>query len=219
MWVLGLAIVAHHNPLGWADGSVLQWTVDHRSAALTSLVEVVTVAFSPLWVLIWTVLAAAVLALRDHAAHRAVQLVAVVGVAGVACEVVKLAVERHRPPVIDQVGTRELAMSFPSGHVSGATALVLGLAIVVTAGSARRVRLIAVACAVCVSLVAAGTRLYLGVHYLTDVTAALVLSTAVAATLPALAASALDHLAPHLPPRWQDMVNDPEHAAVATTKG
>jgi undecaprenyl-diphosphatase len=64
----------------------------------------------------------------------------------------------------------ETDFSFPSGHVTGTVALV-GATLVVVTFTRTRARVAALALAVFVVTLVAGTRLYLGVHWLTDVVA------------------------------------------------
>jgi undecaprenyl-diphosphatase len=86
----------------------------------------------------------------------------------------KVTVDRARP-VLDDPLSHARGSSFPSGHATGSAAFYLAVAVVLmTFVSARRRRpLFAVAFAV--PLVVAVTRVVLGVHYLSDVTAGLLL--------------------------------------------
>ncbi|MCX6468280.1 MAG: phosphatase PAP2 family protein [Corynebacteriales bacterium] len=204
--VAGLGIAAHHNPFGFADTGVLNWMLAHRTGGVTAAATVMTDMFSPIWVGIWTVIAAAVFLLRDRAAARAIALLATVAVAGLVCEMVKLLVNRLRPPPIDQVATPEVAMSFPSGHVTGTAALVFGVAVLATVGSPRVRRIAAITAALVVAVLAAGTRLYLGAHWLTDVTAAIALAGAAALIVPDLTARTLEVIEPRTPPRWHEVL-------------
>ncbi|MBF4604002.1 phosphatase PAP2 family protein [Curtobacterium sp. VKM Ac-2884] len=104
----------------------------------------------------------------------AMQFVAIAGVSWVSVEPVKLLVQRPRP-VLAGVHHAVESWSYPSGHVALVTALVLGL-VAVTHGKAR-VQVAAVGTVVVV--VVATSRLALGVHYPTDVLAAIVWTSAV----------------------------------------
>ena len=216
VWLLGLAIVAHHNPVAALDTSVWQWWVGHRSVGTTAVVSALTALFSPMWVGIWTVIAAGLLAVRDRWVLRAAQVVGTVAAVGVVCEIVKLAVNRTRPPVADQIGGPELSLSFPSGHVSGTAALAIGVAGVVTTGSSRARRTVAITVGIAVAAIAAATRLYLGVHWLTDVVAAIVLAGALAMIVPTAVSSALTRVDAHLPERIRPFI-DPSRTGRAIT--
>ena len=133
VWLLGLAIVAHHDPFGAADTDVWRWFTAHRSTGTTAIISALTVLFSPVWVGIWTVVVAAILGVADRSVLRATQVVLTVAAAGALCEILKLAVGRPRPPAAQQIGGPEVSLSFPSGHVSGTAALVLSVALALTA--------------------------------------------------------------------------------------
>ncbi|MBE7193294.1 MAG: phosphatase PAP2 family protein [Gordonia polyisoprenivorans] len=205
--LLGLSSVAHHNPVAALDTSVWQWWVGHRSAGITAVVSALTVMFSPVWVGIWAVVAAAFLAVRDRSVLRGTQVVGTVAAVGVVCEIVKLAVNRARPPAVDQIGGPELSLSFPSGHVSGTAALAIGTAVVVTAESSRAKRTIAIIAGAVVAVIAAATRLYLGVHWLSDVVAAIVLAGALAMIVPPAVSAALERLEDSVPERIRPFID------------
>ncbi|MBJ7290977.1 phosphatase PAP2 family protein [Williamsia sp.] len=196
--LLGVAIAVGHNPLRSIDAGVLSWMVDHRSSGATSAATTVTDLFAPMWTGIWTVVAAAVLVAVDRTLIRAVQLLATVAVAGAACEVIKLAVDRLRPPTFDQVASPELAMSFPSGHVTGAAALLIGLAVITTSAARSRTRWWVVTAAVIVASGVALSRLYLGAHWFSDVAAAVALAVAAVVAVPAVVGFGIDRTSRHM---------------------
>ncbi len=86
----------------------------------------------------------------------------------------KVAVDRARPLFDDAVSTAR-GTSFPSGHATGSAAFYAALAIVLIPLLGRRWRRLALAAAVLVPLVVATTRVLLGVHFPSDVTAGLLL--------------------------------------------
>lgn len=91
---------------------------------------------------------------------------------------VSLTVGRSRPPV-DQLDGSPPTASFPSGHTGAAFAFFLGVALIVYWVSDRRwVRVVAVVVALIAALTVAVSRLYRGMHYLTDVTAGALLGVA-----------------------------------------
>jgi undecaprenyl-diphosphatase len=121
--------------------------------------------------------AAVVIAVAAAWRHRAPRGVAVVvGMLGaiVIQNVDKALIGRPRPPVHEL--ERVSGTSFPSGHATEATAFFLVLAIVLVPGISRRwVRLLAGAATIAIIAAVALSRVYLGVHYPTDVVSGMLL--------------------------------------------
>jgi membrane-associated phospholipid phosphatase len=88
---------------------------------------------------------------------------------------VSLTVGRDRPPV-EQLDVSPPTASFPSGHTGAAFALYIGLAVIVFWNTdSRLIRAIAVAGAIILPVAVAISRLYRGMHFITDVAAGAVL--------------------------------------------
>ena len=177
---------------GWltgADTATLDWFLAHRSAVWTTLAVAVTTVGGPAGVaLIATVLAAGI-GWQHRAIGPAMVVLSPVALAATASTLIKLAVGRERPPMAAHLMT-ETDFSFPSGHVTATSALAGAVLLVVwmepaaskhTRSTATKV--VATSAAVAVVVAVMVTRLYLGVHWLTDVVAGAVLgTTAVLAT-------------------------------------
>jgi undecaprenyl-diphosphatase len=202
---LGLAIAIHHDPAAGADSATLRWLLDHRTPWATHLATVVTAIFAPGWVAATSAAVAVVVVAHDRRLDRGVRVLAAVTVAGAIAEVFKVAVDRLRPPRIDQVGSPEVAMSFPSGHVTGTCALLLAVALTVTGSRAARTAAVATASVLTVSV--AVSRLYLGAHWLTDVLASMAVAVAAVVVAPVVVDAVLGAVRPHLPARVQSMVD------------
>ncbi|MFI7190271.1 phosphatase PAP2 family protein [Nocardia nova] len=176
--VLGVQVAAS----GWvtgADAGTLRWFVEHRNGTATALARAITDLGSPVGVAAVAVVVSGVFAWRRRSAVPAVFIVGTVGFAAVVSTVTKDVVGRARPPAVLHL-TAESDFSFPSGHTTATTALagaVLVLYVLARPGRGRTA-LASVAAAVIVAVVAA-TRLYLGVHWLTDVVGGAVLGTGV----------------------------------------
>jgi membrane-associated phospholipid phosphatase len=116
------------------------------------------------------------LALWSHRARGALwaRFFTVVMVGALALDnVVKPLVGRPRPALDQLVGGR--GASFPSGHATATTALLFAVAYYVTSGRAPKARSLIWATALLGSLLIGVTRVYLGVHWPTDVIAGMAL--------------------------------------------
>jgi len=153
------------------DVQVARWLRAHATPELTRWMLLVTDLHSTIAVSCYAGVVAAALAWRRQWRHLATVFVCVAG--GLTLNVLmKLAFHRARPVLDDPLLTLT-SYSFPSGHVAGST-LMYGLIVAWTFTRTRRplVRAaVAVAAASAIALVAF-TRMYLGVHYLSDVGAA-----------------------------------------------
>jgi membrane-associated phospholipid phosphatase len=159
---------------GWdvhVERSVHAYVLDHRW--LFHLASWLTHLGDPLVVTVAT-LALAVLLLMQRRARAACFVLVVRGVAILADSAIKHAVDRARPALQHPLATASGA-SFPSGHAFGAAAL-WGSAAMLLSGP-RWCRL---AVATVVPVVVAATRVLIGVHYVSDVVAGLLLGWAVA---------------------------------------
>jgi membrane-associated phospholipid phosphatase len=116
------------------------------------------------------------LALWSHRARGALwaRFFMVVMVGALALDnILKPLVGRPRPVLDQLVGGR--GESFPSGHTAATTALLFAVAYYLTSGRAPRARALIWAAASRGSLLMGATRVYLGVHWPTDVIAGMVL--------------------------------------------
>lgn len=140
---------------------------------LVDLLGVVTDLGDPLLLSLLTVAGAAALA---RSGHRRLALLLVLSRLGamVLSTSLKQLVDRVRPLFEVPVATA-LGPSFPSGHSLGAAAFWTAAALVLLPLLGRGWRRLAVGAAVVVPLAVAASRVLLGVHYLSDVVAGLVL--------------------------------------------
>ncbi|MBT2533299.1 phosphatase PAP2 family protein [Arthrobacter sp. ISL-48] len=149
-----------------------------RSPALTTLATIINDALSPAGNVAILALVCLILMFGLHRPLTALAFGSTVAAGWLSSEIGKIAVARLRPPgalthaLIPENGSD----SFPSGHTSFAAALVLGSVLVLASTPTQRA-----ATAVVGSIFAATvglSRLYLGVHYPTDVAGSLLISTA-----------------------------------------
>jgi undecaprenyl-diphosphatase len=155
------------------DDSVLRAINSISQPWLDALVASVTVLGGVIGVLVLT--AGLALLLWSRKAYRALAQVAVgVGGAVVLNALLKLAFQRDRPQLWERIVT-ENSYSFPSGHAMASSALALSLIVSLWP---TKWRWIAVAVGLVYVLAIGFSRLYLGVHYPTDVLAGWAVSTA-----------------------------------------
>lgn len=158
----------------------------HHVAALTAVAMVVNVLFAPVAGL--AIIAAIALGLwlvrRDLPKAIAFGFTACSG--WVASEVFKLIIARQRPNpalLFDPLAPETGSNSFPSGHVSFAVALAFALYFL--SRGTRWSRPVAAAGAA-MAVIVAWSRVYLGVHYPTDVIASLLAASAAVVLLAGL---------------------------------
>ena len=172
-WLFGAIAenVASSDRLTVLDVEVARWLRAHATAPITQAMLLITNLHSTIAVSCYAAIAAALLAWRREWRWVATVFVCVAG--GLTLNVLmKLAFHRARPVLDDPLLTLT-TYSFPSGHVAGST-LMYGLVVAGVFARTKRPawRLLAlVVAAACIALVAF-TRMYLGVHYLSDVVAA-----------------------------------------------
>lgn len=165
------AVVDHvedHQGTGQLDESVWAWFVGHRPAGTTALMTIVSAVGGAAPMTVLAVLAVVLLWWYRHRAEAAVVLVAT-AVAELLSDGFKSLYGRARPPVAEQL-TVETNFSLPSGHAV-ASMVVLGLLAALALRYTRRVAVrVAVIVAVAVGIATVGvSRLYLGVHWLSDI--------------------------------------------------
>lgn len=175
----GLAIAA--TGIGWLaihtvqplELSLVEWLVAHRSSGITFIMHRLSDLAGENWVILIVLVSAAAFLVVRHVLDA---LAVVVSAAGILLlyETVTRWVGRPRPPVqhLENPG----GASFPSGHVANSTAVYV--AILLSALLATHLRAVRPALIAIVALLIAGvalSRIYLGLHYPTDVTAGFLL--------------------------------------------
>jgi len=169
-----IALAVLGSAFGWlvvhtiqsTDFAIVQSAVAHRSAALTPLMH----RFSDLGGEITVIVILAIALLGLLLARRWVDALAVLGATVGSLYLYEFIVRwvgRHRPAVqhLENPG----GSSFPSGHVANSTALYLAILLAVFVFVRRgslRVALLVVALALVTAI--AVSRIYLGLHYLSD---------------------------------------------------
>lgn len=169
--------VINHDDFTRADTPVLDLLYRHRSPLLTTIMTTVTNLLAPATFALIVTVGCVIWAWRQREFWRPFVLMGSMAAAMVASTLVKHIVERSRPPQALMMRPFELDYSFPSGHTLGIAVfvLVLGYLFYSRRFEIRHVIIWAVAGAGMIAPVAL-SRLYLGYHWLTDVTASAGLS-------------------------------------------
>ncbi len=154
------------------DQPAAGWLASHRDLWLTTTLRVVTAAGGPLPLAALAVLTCIAVVWRCRSWLPVV--LALVGVSGIALVVVtaKALVVRDRPPLPFAV-IAEDGYSFPSGHATGTAAIALLSAWMLTRWliTSWTGRVIVWTMAIASAAVIGFSRVYLGVHYVSDVLA------------------------------------------------
>jgi membrane-associated phospholipid phosphatase len=158
--------------MGALDLEVLQWLHDHRTPAMTAAMQL----WSDLngnWAMIaWAALFAGYLLWQCRYDWAFTVAAAVPGIE-LLNALVKVIVKRPRP-AFDIALEQYQTYSFPSGHVAVSTVFYgLVAAYVIAHVQSVGVRAASVAAAACLVALVGVSRMYLGVHYPTDVLGAL----------------------------------------------
>jgi membrane-associated phospholipid phosphatase len=162
--------VVDHDGLTVIDRPWHQWAVAHRSPALTTVMSMVS--FLGRTVVLGVLATAAVcwLLARRHVAHAVLVAAAALG-AFLLVPLLKHVFSQQRPPVADQL-TVETSWAYPSGHSFGSAAVLGALAVMAVVRLRRPAARVLVATAAAVLVLAIGvSRVYLGVHWPSDVLA------------------------------------------------
>jgi undecaprenyl-diphosphatase len=157
-------------PPATADLPVLDWMVLHRTAALTWLFTRISACGGTIGMTVLATVAAVGLWAAHHR-RAAVAIAATAAGSALLVVIAKNLYVRSRPPPDVQV-VRQSSLSLPSGHALGSIVVIGMLAILAGSLLGSRGPRILLACLTTLAVALIGlSRLYLGVHWLSDVLA------------------------------------------------
>jgi undecaprenyl-diphosphatase len=162
------------------DESVLRWMERHQTPWLEALMIEVTMLGT--WIVVLSIVSVAglFLWLTRHRYSAMLLLIATAGGIGLN-SILKIGFSRPRPQVFEW-GTHVSTSSFPSGHAMSSTVVFITVAYL--AARLQKTRVARLATLVVAGLIVAlicFSRMYLGVHYPSDVTAGVIVGLAWAA--------------------------------------
>ncbi len=161
--------VLAHSRIGHADGSVDSTIAHHRDHVLNAFTLGLTDAASTLPVIALAAVVVAVTAVVFKRWREPLFVVAAIAGEVAIFVVTTFVVHRPRPNVV-RLDHAPPTSSFPSGHTAASVALYGAIAVLVVYFGARIAwRRLAVVVAVLLPVLVAGSRLYRGMHYPSDV--------------------------------------------------
>jgi len=162
------------------DDAILRWIGVHRTPLLTATMLEVTALGTGTVVMMTVLISATFLWLTRHR-HSAV-LLGVATLGGLVLNnLLKMGFDRPRPEIFAW-GVQAVSSSFPSGHAMNAVIVYGTVAYLVgRLQASHRVRMFTMGFAALIIALVCGSRLYLGVHYPSDVLAGLTIGLAWAA--------------------------------------
>jgi undecaprenyl-diphosphatase len=151
------------------DTPIIQYAAAHRVAGLTSVMKALTTAGNPLYLSITVLVGGAILGWLTRS-WRPLLVLALVMLGAVSLDhLIKRAVARTRPALL-YWAVSATGSSFPSGHASESAAVYLTLARMFAGTETRLgVRTLTYAIGIAAPLLIGMSRVYLGVHWPTDV--------------------------------------------------
>lgn len=171
LWLFGAVTedVIHYDPLTQFDLSLLEWVHAHATPAGYAIFNTISLLGSPVTLTPLALGMGLLLAARRQWIFLAGWLAAFTG-GGLLAAALKLAIRRPRPPYAAAF-LRHYSWSFPSGHamVSLIGYGMLAYLLVVLWSHRRSTRISIVLCAALLVVAIGLSRLYLGVHYFSDV--------------------------------------------------
>ncbi len=171
-WVVGTIVTSlASTSVGEFDRSVSRWFAAQRTDTLDLLSDIGSGFSDTLTVVVALVILVAVFLAVWRRWPEALMLVVALGLEVTTFVTIAFLVGRDRPPV-EQLDPSPPTASFPSGHTAAAVALYLGLALIVTWNTENRlVRGMAWTVGILAPVAVALSRMYRGMHFITDVTA------------------------------------------------
>jgi undecaprenyl-diphosphatase len=155
------------------DTWLAQYGSDHASASSTKMMKWISQLGGTAGVVILALIATVIEYVRKPSKALPLFMVLVVGGQFALSNAIKYLVARARPDINRLTGFA--GTSFPSGHATAAAATLAAIALITTRNRSRRAKTAGAAIAAGLAVAVALTRVFLGVHWFTDVLGGLLL--------------------------------------------
>lgn len=172
--------VAAHEELARLDPRVHAWVIAHRTGWLDPIMQAATWLGANGVLLPVLAVTACTVAWRRRSWVPVLDVVIVYGWAVIAYNILKDALHRPRPPATDWL-MQASGFAYPSGHTTQATAAWGIICVLACAGRSTRTRTLLASSAAVIVMLVAFSRVYLGVHWFTDVLGGICLGVAILA--------------------------------------
>ncbi|WP_082057142.1 phosphatase PAP2 family protein [Psychromicrobium lacuslunae] len=156
------------------DRLAFQDLLRQRSRGWTIFFAVISTLGSPPWLASIVLISAGLWLLISRDWWRPMLWVAAMALGAATSNIIKHLVGRRRPPLVDMATGANHSFSFPSGHTLGISIFILALGYLLLSRKFSRLKLLLwiVSAALLISLMAL-SRMYLGYHWLTDISASI----------------------------------------------
>jgi len=175
-----------NSPLDTMDDATHRWALHNRNGFFTWGAKLIDHLTDPILAAVLAIVIGALFIWRDHGLKRGVTImVTVLGAQSIA-QVLRVLVDRPRPPVTSRLISFSNAPSYPSAHTTGSTAFMVIVAWVATAYSVKLWMRLALDTAAIATGFVASSRVYIGAGWASDQIAAILVALACALLATAL---------------------------------
>lgn len=174
--IFGVIAIFHESRLGrWIDREVYEFIYASESFITTALMLGFTQLGEVLSMIVMSLILISILMLYKLKIHTLFILISMMA-SSVLIPVLKNSFDRERPSMLRLIEIS--GFSFPSGHAMGSTIFFGSLATIIKNTDLNNKALLMTVCATFILMISS-SRVYLGVHYPTDVLAGVVIGLAV----------------------------------------
>ncbi|WP_018178811.1 phosphatase PAP2 family protein [Jongsikchunia kroppenstedtii] len=176
----GVLLRDDNSPLDTMDDATHQWALHNRNGFFTWGAKLIEYLTEPILATVLAILIGAFFIWRDRGLKRGVTIIATVLIAQAIAQVLRVFVDRPRPPASSRLISLSDAPSYPSLHSTGSTAFMVIIAWVATAYSVKLWMRLALDAAAIATGFVTSSRVYIGAGWASDQIAAVLIALACA---------------------------------------